>query len=212
MSMEFRTTEKGNATFSKGVLHVSGSAAVLFTHGNGEVQKKIALAPGSSLEIFTIYGNGARVENHFIVPQGCALAIRDLFSGGVSVKNELPLEERDCRLGLIAKGTLGEGEGASYAALASIGKDAANCEVNVEEHAYLLGKGARASLLPGLEIVNNDVTARHASTISELDPEQVFYLMSRGLSEDGAKKEIVAGFRSREIARIRELFGYEVKI
>ena len=58
----------------------------------------------------------------------------------------------------------------------------------------LLSKEARADSIPGLEIQADDVRCTHAATISRLEDEHLFYLMSRGIHFDEAKKVVVDGF------------------
>lgn len=58
----------------------------------------------------------------------------------------------------------------------------------------LLSDGARADTMPNLEIVANDVQCSHGAAIGNLDPEQKFYLMSRGFDEAAAEKTILQGF------------------
>jgi Fe-S cluster assembly protein SufD len=58
----------------------------------------------------------------------------------------------------------------------------------------LLDPTARADSIPQLEIDANDVRASHAATISKIEAEYLFYLMSRGIPYDGAIELIVNGF------------------
>ncbi len=209
--MEFFKTKGSKANFSDNTLEVSGPAAVLFVHENEKMEKKIALGRGVALEIFSVYSKNAKIKNSFSLSENCQLEIHDVFFGNVGVENTLPLESKGCTLNLVAKGTVGKNESANYAALASISKNAVNSEVNLEEHAYLLEKGAKADLIPGLEISNSEVNAKHASTLREIDGEQLFYMMSRGLPGKKAREEIVRGFLSHELEKIKNQFGYEVR-
>jgi len=61
-------------------------------------------------------------------------------------------------------------------------------------HSLLLSEKARADALPILEIEADDVRCKHGSTTGRVDDEQVFYLMSRGLSRQEAQRMIVQGF------------------
>ncbi|MBX6351061.1 MAG: Fe-S cluster assembly protein SufD [Clostridia bacterium] len=61
-------------------------------------------------------------------------------------------------------------------------------------HALVLEKGARADAIPSLYIDENDVRASHSATTGQIDPEQLFYLMTRGLSQRVARRLIVRGF------------------
>jgi Fe-S cluster assembly protein SufD len=58
----------------------------------------------------------------------------------------------------------------------------------------LLGRESRADSMPKLEILADDVKCSHGATVGPLDAEQVFYLMSRGLSAAEARELIVMGF------------------
>lgn len=61
-------------------------------------------------------------------------------------------------------------------------------------HSLLLGAKARADALPILEIEADDVRCKHGSTTGRIDEEQIFYLMSRGLSRQEAQRMVVQGF------------------
>ena len=84
-----------------------------------------------------------------------------------------------------------------------IGKDAKNANAYLAGHAILLSPNAKSDAIPGLEILTNDVKATHAASVAQIDADQIFYMMTRGLSEDEAKKFIVLGFLEPAISRIR---------
>jgi Fe-S cluster assembly protein SufD len=65
-----------------------------------------------------------------------------------------------------------------------------------ESRNLLVSKRAHADAIPGLEIQANDVRCTHAAAIAQLDPEQLFYLRSRGLPVDVAKRLVIEGFLS----------------
>jgi Fe-S cluster assembly protein SufD len=67
-------------------------------------------------------------------------------------------------------------------------------------HSLLLSPKARADALPILEIEADDVRCKHGSTTGRIDEEQLFYLMSRGLSYQEAQRMIVQGFFETVIA------------
>jgi Fe-S cluster assembly scaffold protein SufB len=70
----------------------------------------------------------------------------------------------------------------------------------------LLLDAASAKSVPTLEISANDVRASHGSTTSRMDAEQLFYLRSRGLSEQQARRLIVNGFVLPVLRRVPEAF------
>jgi FeS assembly protein SufD len=83
-----------------------------------------------------------------------------------------------------------------------IGKQAKNSSAYLAAHAILLSPDARSDAIPGLEILTNDVKATHSASVSQIDEEMIFYMMTRGLSEDESKKFIVLGFLEPAISRI----------
>jgi Fe-S cluster assembly protein SufD len=67
----------------------------------------------------------------------------------------------------------------------------------------LLSDGARADSVPNLEIETGEViSAGHASATGRFDDEQLFYLMSRGITEGEARKLVVRGFFAELINKI----------
>lgn len=83
-----------------------------------------------------------------------------------------------------------------------IGKDAKASNAYLAGHAILLSPDAKSDAIPGLEILTNEVKATHSASVSQIDPDQIFYMMTRGLPEDESKKFIVLGFIEPGISRI----------
>jgi Fe-S cluster assembly protein SufD len=73
-----------------------------------------------------------------------------------------------------------------------------------EARNLLLGKKAHADAIPGLEILADDVRCTHAAAIAQIDPEQIFYLRSRGLPKATAERLVVEGFLSAIVERYSE--------
>ncbi len=80
--------------------------------------------------------------------------------------------------------------------------EAQHADAYLSEHTLLLNSGARADSIPGLEIMTDEVRATHGATVGPIDEEQIFYLMSRGLSRIDAQKLIVMGFFEPALSRI----------
>ncbi len=66
----------------------------------------------------------------------------------------------------------------------------------------ILSKGARADSIPGLEILADDVRCTHGATVSQLEEEPIFYLMTRGLSRELAERLVIDGFFAPVMDRI----------
>ncbi|GEM_PF-3250668 len=95
---------------------------------------------------------------------------------------------------LINKATLDEDAREVYRGLIKINEGIKHCKGNQRSDTLLLSKDARADSIPSLEIENDHVRCNHAVTISKVSEDTLFYMMSRGITESDAKKEIIKGF------------------
>ena len=82
----------------------------------------------------------------------------------------------------------------SYRGLIKVVKGATNVKSNVVCDALLLDPASRSDTYPTIEIDEEDVTIGHEASVSKVGEEQLFYLMSRGLSEEEATTMVVSGF------------------
>lgn len=69
----------------------------------------------------------------------------------------------------------------------------------------LLDPEAEADSMPGLEILNDDVKCSHGATTGQVDPEELFYLMARGIPPVAAKQLMVDGF----LAEVTQRLGHQ---
>jgi Fe-S cluster assembly protein SufB len=82
----------------------------------------------------------------------------------------------------------------SYRGLLEIADGASESKSKVVCDALLLDENSRSDTYPTIRIGEDDVDVGHEATVSKIGDEQVFYLQSRGLSEEEASKMIVNGF------------------
>ena len=75
-----------------------------------------------------------------------------------------------------------------------VARDAQKTDGYQMNQALLLSPDAEVNSKPQLEIFADDVKCSHGATVGELDPEQMFYLRSRGLSEEEARALLVRAF------------------
>jgi Fe-S cluster assembly protein SufB len=95
----------------------------------------------------------------------------------------------------ITSKSISKGSGrASYRGLLKVHKGATNVRSNVVCDALLLDEHSRSDTYPYIEIDEDDVTIGHEASVSKVGEEQLFYLMSRGLSEEEATTMVVSGF------------------
>jgi Fe-S cluster assembly protein SufB len=83
---------------------------------------------------------------------------------------------------------------ASYRGLLKVYKEAEDVKSNVVCDALLLDPQSRSDTYPVIEIDADDVTIGHEASVSKVGEEQLFYLMSRGLTEEQATTMVVSGF------------------
>lgn len=86
---------------------------------------------------------------------------------------------------------------------AKINKGAQKAKSYVHERGILLDKDSRIEGLPDMSVDESDVKATHSSATSPVDPESVFYLMSKGIEEGGVKRLMVTGFFANNLSKIK---------
>src|SRR3989344_7161668 len=89
-----------------------------------------------------------------------------------------------------------------YRGLIEIKENAPNSDGYQKQDTLLLNEGIEANAIPQLLIGNNEVRCTHGATIGQIDRNKIFYLMSRGLSEEEAKQTLVKGFFTPLIEKI----------
>lgn len=109
-----------------------------------------------------------------------------------------------CRSDVVYKGALqGEGAHSVWIGDVLIRADAIGTSTYEINRNLLLTEGARADSVPNLEIETGQVVgAGHASATGRFDDEQLFYLQSRGISQDEARTLVVRGFFADLLSRI----------
>lgn len=90
----------------------------------------------------------------------------------------------------------------AYTGLIRIEEEATETEAFQEERNLLLSPRARADAIPELEILNREVSCSHGATTSPVDPEQIFYLQTRGISAEEARRLVVRGFFEGVLERV----------
>ena len=110
----------------------------------------------------------------------------------------------DCYSRVTYKGALqGKGAHSVWIGDCLIGSDADNTDTYELNRNLVLTEGAKADSVPNLEIENGEIKgAGHASATGRFDDEQLFYLMSRGISEEDARGLVVRGFFAEVINQI----------
>ena len=101
---------------------------------------------------------------------------------------------KDTSSSIISKSVVHNGGVANFRGTVRMGKDALGAKSHIECDTLLLDNISRSDTIPKNEIFNEDSYIEHEATVSKINEEQLFYLMSRGLSEKEATQMIVMGF------------------
>ncbi len=105
---------------------------------------------------------------------------------------------------LAFRGILGDRSSAVWRGMIKVDPGAQRIDAFQECRNLLISKKAHADAIPGLEILANDVRCTHAAAIAQIDPDQLFYLRSRGLTEPTAKRLVIEGFLGALLERFEE--------
>lgn len=95
---------------------------------------------------------------------------------------------------ITSKSICKDGGKTTYRGLVQVAKGAENCKVKVECDALIFDDQSKTDTVPYMEIMEEDVAIEHEASVSKVSEEQLFYLMSRGISEEQATQMIVQGF------------------
>jgi Fe-S cluster assembly protein SufB len=95
---------------------------------------------------------------------------------------------------IISKSISKGGGRAGYRGLVRVEPGAKNVKSFVRCDALILDDASRSDTYPSMEIEENDAQIGHEASVSKVGEEQLFYLMSRGLTEEQATSMVVAGF------------------
>ena len=119
------------------------------------------------------------------------------FAGGKQMHDFRTIQDHDAphtTSDLLFKGAVQDASASVYTGLIRIRPHARGSTAFQTNRNLTLGEGAWAESVPNLEIETNDVRCSHASTVGPIDPEQRFYIESRGIPTQVAERLIVLGF------------------
>ena len=112
----------------------------------------------------------------------------------------------------IVSKSVSKGSGiATYRGLVHVDKNASGVKSSVKCDALLLDEGARTNTYPYNEIGANDAVVSHEATLGRVGENQLFYLMSRGLTEEDSITTIVIGFIDPLVRALPLEYSVELK-
>ena len=164
----------------------------------------------SSVTSHSISIGGALVRNEFtgvLAGEGASLVLDGLFvgSGTQHVDNHTTIDHArpHCDSQELYKGILDQQARGVFDGRIVVRPDAQKTVSRQENHNLLLAETAIIDSKPTLEIHNDDVKCNHGSTIGQIEDEPMFYLRSRGLSEDEARSLLIYAFAAEIVDRMK---------
>jgi Fe-S cluster assembly protein SufB len=116
----------------------------------------------------------------------------------------------DTRSNIVSKSISSNGGRASYRGLLKVTKQAHGAQATVKCDALLLDAASRSDTYPTIDIANDHIDVGHEASVSNINDDQVFYLMSRGLSEAQARALIVNGFIDAFVQELPMEYAVEI--
>jgi len=163
----------------------------------------------SNLKFNTFY-NGAestRVRN-FIDAGGATseISVNEVILGSKTQKFDINTHiintGRESNASLESKAVMMDSSFCLLKGFAKVMRGAARSRSYVHERGIILDRSARVDGLPDMSVEESDVKATHSSATAPVDPEAIFYLMSKSIDELGVRKLIVSGFLAESISKM----------
>lgn len=149
--------------------------------------------------LYSLGGRWARSEvNIALRDEGAECQLGGACTVGDGQLNDLHLNIEHlaprCRSDSVWRGLLhGKGRGV-FDGRILVAEDAQHSDAQLNNANLLLERSAEIDTKPVLEIHADDVRCSHGATVGRLDPEQLFYLQSRGIDADNARRMLALGF------------------
>ncbi len=160
----------------------------------------VIIEPGASLALFALNGcaDYGRIEVDVTVHQGGHFALHAANIAGGKATQEIVTVVRHVEpegtSNQVVRSVLGGTSTGSYLGKVAVARNAQKVDGEQSVKAMLLDRGATANCKPELEIYADDVKCAHGASVGELDPDQLFYALSRGLDPASAKALLLEGF------------------
>lgn len=122
----------------------------------------------------------------------------------VNIKIQLSHEVRHCTSRQMFKGILCGHSAVNFDGKILVVKDAQQTAAYQENHSIVLSEHAKVDTKPQLEIYADDVKCTHGATVGRLDDEELFYMQSRGITQEDAKILQIISFLAPVLERIEE--------
>lgn len=178
---------------------------------NAFVMVKGVSGRGSSISLNTIYAGGSFIrQRNMLDAQGLGSGVEanDIVLGvkgqAFDIFTHLINSNEDTRAQSAMKAVLMGGSMAYMKSMAKMKHGAKRSKSAIVERGLLYDKASHIDLIPDMSIDESDVKAMHSSSSSPISKDDLFYLCTRGITEDDAKLSIALGFILETVARIND--------
>ena len=188
--------------------------------GRDEVPSKVVLGAGESLRLTFVVPPALDAEIDFtaeLTGPGADLDVAGLFvctgRENVRIRTDVRHLSGACRSNQLFRGIADGQSHVVFNGLIYVQQDAQKTEAYQSCHTLLLNEGARVETDPQLEIYADDVVCSHGAAIGYLSADELFYMRSRGIPEEEARRLQIMSFLSPVLSRLPEsaysLIGFQ---
>jgi len=156
----------------------------------------VLVKKGEKIEI-RIFAKGGTLKLRSKCEEGGELKLNGVFHAVDCDQNidvACEFDRENCKGDIILKGVAEGSSRINCRGALEVEKGCKGFKGFLNEEFLMLDKEANVDLVPGLEIKNDDVVVSHSATVKRIDPEDLFYFASRGVSEEEAREMVVSGF------------------
>ncbi len=170
--------------------------------------RQATLADDASLEwVISEMNDGETTANNLFTLQGenAKIDAKTIFIGtgeqGGNFNTTAEHNARATESTIVFRGIMRDEASGVFNAITKMNKDASKSETDQSIKILILSEKARSEANPILLIEEHDVVAGHAASVGPVDPEDIYYLMSRGISHEEAERLIIHGFLAAVVSR-----------
>ena len=189
----------------------------VYVIGRDSAPQYLRLEAGEARSLTLVFlpgATGRHVLEVDLVGPGASLDLAGLYLCPNDEQLDLRLLVRHSVGGCVSrqlfKGLVGGTARAAFDGLVYVAPDAQKTEAYQENHTILLSDNARVETRPQLEIYADDVQCSHGATTGYLNPEELFYLRSRGIPEAEARRLQMVAFLAPVLRRLPESLIEEI--
>jgi Fe-S cluster assembly protein SufD len=174
---------------------------------DNKINRKITMDKNSEIDFYNIYAGAGNKESETTAElfENSSFRLKNILMAHKQIQNhsiKVIHKEKNSKSDLQCRGILSEST-LTIKGLIKIEQKADESE-GFQKSDMLILDDSQAISIPELEILNNNVKCSHGSSISRLDLEKIFYLQTRGISQEDAKQVMINAFLSSALIGLNE--------